>query len=173
MEKILVAVRLKAPDPSAMTALSTLRRVMPDECPVELDRYDLWEFTVEAGGRGTVTEVVEHFTDIVNPNKQKYSFVEEGTDLFPGEDPDLTWRGVVVSDHDDSLSANWTAVMLRRGFPVTGVAWSTLWRMAWPSGTGFSDAGRMALAVSTSVSREKGLLGNPVSQGIALLKKGP
>ena len=46
MEKILVAVRLKAPDPSAMTALSTLRRVMPDECPVELDRYDLWEITV-------------------------------------------------------------------------------------------------------------------------------
>ena len=172
MDRIRVAVGLKAPDPAALTALRTLRRLMPDQCPVKLDRYDLWEFQVRSGGRETVSEVVNHFTDIVNPNKQKYSFVEEGESLLPGEDPALIWTGVVISDHDDSLSANWTAVMEKRDFPVDSVDFGTLWRMAWPAGTDAASAEEMALSISTSTSRERGLLGNPVSQRITILQRG-
>jgi hypothetical protein len=168
MDRIMVAVRLKAPDPAAITARDTLRRFMPAEYPLQLDRYDLWEFQVRSGGRETVTEVVNHFTDIVNPNKQKYCFIEETGTLLPGEDPSLVWAGVVITDHDNSVSENWTAVMEKRGFPVAGVAYGTLWRLAWPSGTAHARAEEMALSISTSTSRESGLLGNPISQLISL-----
>ena len=171
MEKVLIAVRLKAPDPAAVTAEYTLRRIMPDQCPVRLDRYDLWEFDVSSGGRDTVSDAVSHFTDIVNPNKQKYTFVDSG--LLPGEDPDLVWVGVMISDHDSSTSENWTSVMGKRGFPVESVRFETLWRLAWPAGTSLSEAREMALAVSTSRSRESGLLGNPVFQRITLQAAGP
>ncbi len=172
IDRILVAVRLKVPDPAALTASITLKRLMPDECPLRLDRYDLWEFQVRIGGRETVTEVVNHFTDIVNPNKQKYFFVEKTDTLLPGEDPSLVWAGIVITDHDNSVSGNWTAVLEKRGFPVSSVAYGTLWRMAWPGGTVPARAEEMALSISVSTSRESGLLGNPVSQRITL-QRGP
>jgi len=168
---IRIAVKLKAPDPAAVTAEYTLRRLMPAECPVCLERYDLWEFHVSRGGRESVSEVVGHFTDIVNPNKQKFIFLEEASSIpltLPGENPELTWVGIVISDHDNSISENWTSVMVKRGFPVEKVRFETLWRLAWPSGTPPLRAEAMAMAVSESTTRNSGLLGNPVSQSITL-----
>jgi len=168
VDRILIAVKLKAPDPAAVTAEYTLRRLMPDECPARLERYDLWEFHVSRGGRESVSEVVGHFTDIVNPNKQKFTFLEDSADFLPGENPDLTWVGIVISDHDNSKSENWTSVMVKRGFPVEKVRFETLWRLAWSSGTPQDRAEAMAMAVSVSTTRNSGLLGNPVSQSITL-----
>jgi hypothetical protein len=79
---------------------------------------------------------------------------------------------VVIEDHDDSVSANWTAVMEKRGFPVVRIQYGTLWRMAWSGDTPRPKVEEMAMAVSVSRSREQGLLGNPVSQRITLLQKG-
>lgn len=161
MERVFVAVRLKSPDPGAVTALSTLMRVMPDCAPVQLARYDLWEFDMLPGAAGAVPGMIAHFTDIVNPNKH-LSFVLDRGQPPPGETPDLRWTGVLVRDHSDSRSMNWSSLLSRRGFPVESVRWGVLWRFGFAPGPG--DIESLAMGASLSESRESGLLANPVSQ---------
>ncbi len=161
MERVFVAVRLKSPDPGAATALSTLRRVMPDCAPVQLSRYDLWEFDMKPGTSDTVPGMISHFTDIVNPNKH-LSFILTQGQPPPGENPGLDWTGVLVRDHADSRSMNWSTLLPRRGFPVERVRWGVLWRFGF--GTDAGSIGELAMRASLSESRDSGLLANPVSQ---------
>jgi len=161
MERVFVAVRLKSPDPGAATALTTLRRVMPDSAPVQLSRYDLWEFDMNPGSSDAVVGMISHFTDIVNPNKH-LSFILTPGEPPPGENPGLSWTGVLVRDHSDSRSMNWSMLLARRGFPVERVRWGVLWRFGFEAGTG--EIGALAMKASVSGSRDSGLLANPVSQ---------
>lgn len=161
MKSRFLAVRLKAPDPSAATALCTLSRVLPDCSPERLARYDLWEFLMKSGDLETVKEMVTHFTDIVNPNKH-LSFILPMGSPPPGEEPGLSWTGVLVRNHRDSVSENWSRLLPRRGFPVAGVRYGVLWRFGYPMKTGNPE--KLAMKASLSLRRELGLLANPVSQ---------
>jgi hypothetical protein len=161
MERVYVAVRLKSPDPGAATALSTLRLVMPECAPVQLSRYDLWEFDMKPGASASVPGMISHFTDIVNPNKHQSFILTQGQPP-PGENPGLRWTGVLVRDHSDSRSMNWSRLLPRRGFPVSSVRWGVLWRFGFGAGPGDIDA--LAMKASLSESRDSGLLANPVSQ---------
>ena len=166
MEDIQIAVRLKTPDPQATTALNAIKAMRLQLPPIKLHRYDLWEFAVSEGGRETVSELIGHFTDIVNPNKESWCFPRDESDL-PGEDPELNWVGVVVKDSENSTSANWTALVKRRGFAVEAVNSSVLWRFGYLEGTDEALMKKMALDLSVSNTRTGGLLSNPVFQEVS------
>lgn len=158
-----IAVRLRAPDPAARTALLALSRVMPAECPAVLSRYDLWEFDVQSGGIEVVEGILGRYPDILNPNKQE-SLVLGGGPLLPGEDASTTWISVEISDRDSGSSAGWSSVIGRAGFPVTGVRCKVLWRLGYRGGASPEGLLEKARAVAVSVTRSRGLLSNPVSQ---------
>jgi hypothetical protein len=166
MSTVSIAVMLKSPDPAAVTALSTIARVLPAECPVKLHRFERWEFSGPACNRESVSGAVGHFDDIVNPNKQAWVFLGSGP--LPGDDPGLVWCSVVVTDREDSISENWTSILVRKGFPFEQVAHSVLWRLGYPTGTQDAEVSRRSLAVSVTSSREGGLLANPVSQSVSV-----
>jgi len=168
MEDISIVVRLKAPDPAAMTALSTLRRINPEKCPEKLERYDHWSFSGLPGGGGTVSDIVSRFHDIVNPNKQTWSFTDAGIEADRQTEP-IVWVDVLVTDKIDSVSENWTAILRRNGYEVESVCWSVLWRFGFASDISESIARKKALELTVSTSRDHGLLANPVSQKIDLL----
>jgi hypothetical protein len=163
MAAVRVAVRLKAADPAARTALLTLERLMPADCPLVLDRYDLWEFDTEPGKGDMVGGILGRFTDIVNPNKQVYAILDDGG-LLDGEDPSLTWVSVEVEDHGSSASDSWSSVVARAGYRVFSVRSKVLWRLGFAGCTTPADALRKAGAVAVAVTRTAGLLANPVSQ---------
>ena len=174
-----IAVRLRASDPAAVTALSTLKDLMPRHCPARLERYDLWSFGMREGvdqsGMAAKTalqrieELLRHYTDIVNPNKQTWIALEPITDVLPGEDPDLEWVSVVVRNRDDSMSRNWSRILSAvPAFGVRSVSCGTLWRLGYPGEWSSPDARESALAVSVTESRARGLLANPVSQSVSV-----
>ncbi len=166
MESIQIAVRLKTPDPQAVTALNTIKAMRLQLPPIKLQRHELWDFELHSGGREVVSGLVGHFTDIVNPNKQFWFFTEKEV-LLPGENPELQWVGIVVRDHTDSVSKNWTDLLKRRGFPVDSLRFSVLWRFGYLKDTDEALARKMALDLSVSNTREGGLFSNPVSQEVA------
>ncbi len=166
MEVIQIAVRLKTPDPEATTALNAIKAMRLQLPPLKLKRHDLWEFEVSDGGRDTVSELVSHFTDIVNPNKQSWLFPAKHS-MLDGENPELHWVGVVVRDHKDSASANWTELVRRRGFAVTSVKCGVLWRFGYLKDTDDALVKKMALDLSVSKTRAGGLLSNPVFQEVS------
>ena len=166
MDVIQIAVKLKTPDPQAVTALNTIKDMRLQLPPLKLQRNDLWEFEVSSQGRDAVSGIVDHFTDIVNPNKQTWFFMEKDS-LLAGEDPDLQWVGVVVRDHVDSISENWTELLKRRGFPVVSLRYGVLWRFGYLKDTDEALAMKMALDLSVSKTREGGLFSNPVSQEVS------
>lgn len=164
---IAIAVSLKAPDPAAMTALSTLRRISPENSPVRMIRYEHWLFGGDGASRAAVAELVGHYTDIVNPNKQTWSFTGDlGTEVA-GEG--LIWLPVLVSDRVDSVSENWTSILERSHPGIGPVRYSVLWRLGYADTTPFDEARAKAMAVSLTTHRQSGLLANPVSQEISLL----
>ncbi len=128
MGNISIIVRLKSPDPAAMTAMSTFRRIYPDNCPGSLQRYDYWCFLNPAGGMETVSGIVSRYHDIVNPNKQTWSFIDEFSDPDDRPDDGMVLIDVRVTDRIDSLSENWTAILRRNNSEVEGVLCSVLWR---------------------------------------------
>jgi hypothetical protein len=166
MSTVSIAVMLKAPDPAAVTALSTLGRVLPEDCPLELHRFEQWEFSGPACSGEAVTSAVGTFDDIMNPNKQIWVIL--GREALPGEDPELVWCSVVVTDREDSISENWTSILARRGFPFEKVVHSVLWRLGFQSGTPAGEVSRRSLAVAVTSRRESGLLANPVSQSVSV-----
>ncbi len=168
MTEVSIAVRLKAPDPAAMTALSTLKRINPATCPCSLERYDYWRFIKPGGGKVTVEKIVSHFHDIVNPNKQSWSFSDESGSLHSW-DEELVWTEVLVTDKVDSISENWTEILRRNKYEVERVMYSVLWRLGFPSGTSIADARERTLALTVTSHRDHGLLANPISQNISLL----
>jgi hypothetical protein len=161
MAVVRAAIRLKSSDPVAGTALRALSRAMPDSCPEALSRYDLWEFDLP-GGREEVLAILARFPDILNPNKQECFFPEEG--LLPGESPSLTWVSVEVSERSGSTGSTWSQVIGRAGFELRGLRLLTLWRLGYPSAVGSARALEAAGETAVSVSRNRGLLSNPVSQ---------
>lgn len=166
MESIQIAVRLKTPDPQAVTALNTIKAMRLQLPPIKLQRYELWDFELSSGGREIVSELVGHFADIVNPNKQLWFFPEKEV-LLAGEDPELQWAGIVVRDHTDSVSKNWTALLKRRKFPVDSLRYGVLWRFGYLKDTDEALVKKMALDLSVSNTRAGGLFSNPVSQEVA------
>ena len=104
MGKFTIAVRLKAPDPEAVTALNTISSMGIPLPPAKLDRYDVWEFETDTEDQRTVRDIVGHFTDIVNPNKHLWYFAVPGETL-PGQSGDYNWTGLLVADSDDSVGA--------------------------------------------------------------------
>lgn len=166
MENIQIAVRLKTPDPQAATALNTIRDMRLQLPPLKIQRHELWEFEVSSGGRKTVSELVRHFTDIVNPNKQTWVFPEKET-CFSEEDPELQWVGIIVRDHVDSISENWTDLLKRRGFAVESLRYGVLWRLGYLKDTDEALTKKMALDLSVSDTRASGLFSNPVSQEVS------
>ncbi len=166
MESIQIAVRLRTPDPQAVTALNAIKAMRLQLPPIKLQRSELWDFELSSGGEKIVSELVGHFTDIVNPNKQSWFFTGKDV-LFEGEDPELQWAGIVVRDHADSVSKNWTSLLKRRGFPVDSLRYSVLWRLGYLKDTDEALVKKMALDLSVSNTRAGGLLSNPVSQEVA------
>lgn len=163
-----IAVKLKAPDPAAMTALSTLERINPDTCPCRLERYEYWRFIGPGGGKRTVEKIVSHFHDIVNPNKQSWSYTDAGGSIHFGKD-EFVWIEVLVTDKVDSISENWTDLLRRNKYEVERVVYSVLWRLGFPSGTSVTEARERTLALTVTSYRDHGLLANPISQNINLL----
>lgn len=168
MGDISIVVRLKAPDPAAMTAMSTFKRISPEACPVFLERYDHWRFLNPGLGRETVSRIVSRYHDIVNPNKQTWSFINDGI-LPAGPNETTVWVGVLVTDITDSVSENWTSILHKSSHDVEAVRWSVLWRFGFTSGTSLENAGKRVLDLTVSSHRDHGLLANPVSQKIDLL----
>lgn len=167
MIKLRIAVRLKAPDPAAVTALNSIHGMGLQLPPVKLLRYEIWEFELSEGNSSTVSEMVGHFTDIVNPNKHLWAFVDSSTRL-PGQTDDLKWTGVTVSDKEDSTGANWTGILKRRGFPVESVYTGTLWMFGYLKELDDSLVEKLAMDLAVSGSRTGGLLSNPVFQEVSL-----
>ncbi len=168
MTEVSIAVRLKAPDPAAITALSTLKRINPDKCPGRLERYDFWRFINPIDGKRTVEKIVSHFHDIVNPNKQSWSF-SDTSGSHPSPVEELVWIEVLVTDKVDSISENWTDILRRNNFEAERVMYSVLWRLGFPSGTSMTDARERTLALTVTSHRDHGLLANPISQNITIL----
>ncbi|PIE52737.1 hypothetical protein CSA37_04770 [Candidatus Fermentibacteria bacterium] len=160
-----IAVRLKAPDPEAVTSMNAIHAMDIQLPPVKLFRYFLWEFHLTDGDKGTVEEMAGHFTDIVNPNKHLWTFAERGVQL-PGQTDDLKWSGVVVSDIEDSTGENWTAILKRRGFPVEKVSTGVLWLFGYLQELDDSLVEKLVSDLSVSTSRSAGLLSNPVFQEV-------
>ncbi len=167
MGNISIVVSLKAPDPAAMTAMSTFRRMYPETCPDSLERYDYWCFMNPRQGRETVNGIVSRYHDIVNPNKQTWTFIDDINKLA-GSDDSMLWIGVLVTDIIDSVSENWTAILRRNSCEVEGVLCSVLWRFGFAPGISFDNARNRVLDLTVSTSRDHGLLANPVSQKIDL-----
>lgn len=160
-----IAVKLKSPDPEAVTSLNTIHGMGLQLPPKKLLRYDIWEFEFLSGDRSAAAEMVGHFTDIVNPNKHVWTFADP-SDKLPGETDDLKWTGVVVSDIEDAKGANWAGILKRRGFPVASVHTGVLWMFGYLKELDDSLVGKLALDLSVSGSRTGGLLSNPVFQEV-------
>lgn len=160
-----IAVALRAADPAATTALEALRRVMPDDAPESLLRFDLWEFG-SLEDRSGAQKLVSAYTDIVNPNKQVYGFVENGMPPLPRDG--RTWVCVTVEDLCSSSSESWTGLLERAGFGSGQVRIGVLWALGYAAGTAADEAVEKAGRVAVSVSRRQGLLSNPVSQTATL-----
>jgi hypothetical protein len=158
-----LAVSLRSPDPAAISALGALQRFMVQDCPSRILRYDLWEFETPGEiDRNRIMETVSGYPDIINPNKQRASFLD-------GDLPDLQgdgtlWVGVRVEDVSSAASANWTAILSRSGLAVDSVRLGVLWMLGYQPGTLSDDAVRMSANIATAVDRNHGLLANPVSQ---------
>lgn len=161
-----IAVTLRAPDPEAVTALNAIRSMGIQIPPVRMDRADLWEFRLEAEERDTVVEIAERFTDIVNPNKHHWRFLEPGEEVT-GSGDDLKWVGLVVRESEDSVGENWTGILKRRGFPVVSVHRKTLWLLGYLSELDDALIRKMAMDLAVSSSRSGGLLSNPVFQEVS------
>ncbi len=168
MENISIIVGLKSPDPAAMTAMSTFRRIYPAKCPDSLKRYDHWSFMKPGGGRETVSGIVSRYHDICNPNKQTWSFIDELSKPPDPSDAGMIWIDVLVTDRIDSVSENWTAILRRSNCDIEEVLYSVLWRFGFASGISCDDARNRVLDLTTSTFRDHGLLANPVSQKIDL-----
>ena len=168
MGNISIIVKLKSPDPAAMTAMSTFRRIYPEECPDSLERYDYWCFMNPVQGRETITGIVSRYHDIVNPNKQTWSFIDEFSDPEDISDDSKVWINVRVTDRIDSVSENWTSILRRNNSEVEGVLCSVLWRFGFSSGISYDNARNRVLDLTVSTHRDHGLLANPVSQKIDL-----
>lgn len=141
---------------------------MSDISPELLQRYDFWEFDVDSGGRDIIAGMIEHYTDIVNPNKQKCYFYGSGN--FPDKhDKKFKWVEVVVRDHDDSVSANWTSILSKSSFPILSAKYAVLWRIGFIISENEGEIEKRAMMLSRTLFRCKGLLCNPVSQNIELL----
>lgn len=165
MGDISIVVSLKAPDPAAMTAISTFRRINPEKCPDSLERYDYWCFSNPSEGRETVSGIVSRYHDIVNPNKQTWSFIDnKSTPVRP--DDSIIWIDVLVTDRIDSVSENWTSILRRNNCEIDSVRCSVLWRFGFASGVSFENARSRVLDLTVSTYRDHGLLANPVSQKI-------
>lgn len=168
MKGIAIAVSLKAPDPAAVTALSTLARISPLSCPSMIRRYEHWAFTGRGATKESVSGMVRHYTDIVNPNKQTWCFESELD--TGGAVGGLIWIPVLVTDRVDSVSENWSTI-LGRSHPGLGpVRYSVLWRLGYGGPLSQREAESMAMEVSVTTHRRKGLLANPVSQEIRFLR---
>jgi len=167
MDSIQIAVRLKTPDPEAVTVMNAFRSMGLQLPPLKLQRHTLWQFQVMEGGKDTVSAIAGHFTDIVNPNKHIWCFAETGSAL-DGEDADLQWTGIVVRDHQNSESNNWTELLNRRGFPVKSVRLGALWRFGYLTDSDEALIQKMAMDLSVSRTRTGGLLSNPVSQEVSI-----
>jgi hypothetical protein len=168
MGNISIIVRLKSPDPAAMTAMSTFRRIYPETCPDSLERYDYWCFMNPDQGRETVSGIVLRYHDIVNPNKQTWSFIDELSNPSERSDDSMVWVDVLVTDRIDSVSENWTAILRRSSCEVEGVLCSVLWRFGFASGISYDNARKRVQDLTVSNYRDHGLLANPVSQKIDL-----
>jgi len=168
MGNISIAVRLKSPDPAAMTAMSTFRRIYPESCPDSLQRYDYWRFMNPCRGRETVSGIVSRYHDIVNPNKQTWSFIDEFNKPVERLNDSMVWIDVLVTDRIDSVSENWTAILRRNNCEVEEVLCSVLWRFGFASGISYENARNRVLDLTVSTYRDHGLLANPVSQKIDL-----
>lgn len=161
-----IAVGLKAPDPEAVTALNAIGAMGLQLPPAKLNRFDLWEFGIDSGdGEETVREIVSHFTDIVNPNKHTWSFAVPG-EVIAGQNQDYNWAGLLVTDLADSIGANWTDILKRRGFPVNTVHRGTLWMFGYLKDLDDSLVRKMAMELAVSGNRTGGLLSNPIFQEV-------
>ncbi len=167
MSSVHIIVSLKAPDPAAITALTTLERISPDICPGRLLRYDHWSFSGEGADQIAVREIVSHFTDIVNPNKQTWSFFNGLGGMELGSE--MAWTGVLVTDTVDSVSENWSRIVSVRNPKLESVDYSVLWLLGFRSGLDSSEYLARTREIAETRFRDHGLLANPVSQRVRIL----
>lgn len=162
-----IAVRLKAPDPAAVTALVTLRQIAGKICPLRLNRYELWEFSGVGESDDMAISIVEKYEDIVNPNKETYIILRDYP--LPGENANLVWVSVLISDKVDSRGESWLDILVRGGYELEKLSHGVLWRLGFPAGTSLSSAEMNAREIAVTTDRKHGLLGNPISQNILVI----
>lgn len=162
-----IAVRLKAPDPAAVTALVTLRRIAGDICPEKLNRYELWEFHGTGETDDIAVSIVEEYEDIVNPNKETYIILQDYP--LPGEDSNLAWVSVFISDRIDGAGESWLDILSRSGYEIGKVSCGVLWRLGYPDWIPIETVLMNAGEIAITTDRKHGLLGNPISQNIRIV----
>jgi hypothetical protein len=168
-----LATRLKVADPTAVTALSTLRgRLGLAEDIAGLSREEIFVMDVDAPPQialGLVEDLVRSTNLFLNPNKHHYRLTLEG---FPDSEADraaylLVWTPGEGEDLRDSLWRHARAVQVLAVFR----AW--LWRFTGGARTG---ADRLMKAVAQSAvqkSRRQGLLVHPAYQECRLYERSP
>lgn len=162
----ILAVTLKSPDPSAITALGALTGFMPGSAPARILRYDAWEFEAD-GDRDSIIRTVDRYPDILNPNKQRGVFLD--AELPPVAGDGLVWVGVRVMDISSGASEGWTSLLRKAGTGISSVKLSVLWLLGYPPGTAAGEAVRMAEEAAVAVGRTRGLLANPISQAASVV----
>lgn len=163
------AVGLRAANPEAVTALATLRQTMDRQAPDRLLRFDLWEVRVrgELDSAGA-EEMLRRYEDVVNPNKNTLTVLRGGFHDLPGCDSGPVWVPVRVHNLDDAASEAWLSLLAGAGYPVEELSVSVLWLLGYPRDTDPGQAQRLAEEAAVTRARSRGLLGNPVSQRIAV-----
>lgn len=160
--------RLKISDLTALTALDTARRLLPEGIAIaRLVREELYLFEPEPGTEAAAFEAplanaIESSNFFVNPNKERYRFLraaERGDSLEP---PDGAW-GILARPRGETRDEG-LLVRLRREHPLAGLGAIRRARLWWlwtkgPGGDPASGASYEALGPVSGTRR--GLLVNP------------
>jgi hypothetical protein len=160
---VLLATRLKVADPTALTALATLRdRLRLGHALAGLSREELFLFDIDlepAAARDAVVDLCRRTNLFLNPNKHAWRV------LLEGEEPAgeaAAWLLVATpGDGDDRLDA----VHRHVGAPaVQRIAKGTLWRAAGVPGTPAERLVEALRAAGVVENRHAGFLVHPAFQ---------
>lgn len=164
---VVLAVRLKVPDTTALSALDILTRKMGLEGElVGLLREDLWRFRLDTGdadaAAARVAAWAESLTALVNPNKHRARI-----EVRPPQSEPQTVR-VRVEDRVNVRGASMAAFLRKRlGAPdLLELAAGTRWTLRFSPDVENPRASAEAIAVTRA--RREGLLGNPHAHTIEI-----
>lgn len=171
--KVVLRVRLKVPDTTALSALDVLRRKMGyGDKITEIAREDWWLFEVTSREAADASDMVREWagrcTALVNPNKHRAA-IDAVTQWPPRGDHARTKSRrikILVRDRED-VRAESMFGFLREALSISNLVSlesGTLWTLE--PGPGVTDGLALASEIAATRSRTCGLLGNPHSQTV-------